>query len=541
MVIFRALLLIMAFSFSCSEKPELTPGSGDPCKEMTCQSGEVCYAGSCFGSCDDSTDCDSSSQKCFQGRCAAQPCDGVTCPPGQKCMGGTCFDSCVTSEECSFVSQSCLEGTCRQDSCDGWQCPAGMSCMLGICFETCRSDTDCDLGLCFDGRCTQDPCELQTCQPDQACYLGACFETCETEVDCQEGHLCYSGRCATSACQGISCSVGQTCVEGECAKTCRNSDECDEDSACLEGVCTGPNCSDGILNGTETDVDCGGSCAACGVGQTCGSPNDCGAAEVSDWSECVFPADACAESGTQMRTVKSYPCVESICGENTEEELQNCARQTAGMVCDDGNPCTHGQCAGGDCASQPFCAGTTQNCGCSTCEDCSTGNAWVNVGAAYACCQGGSRCTSCQNQEYRTFSCNQNSCGYTVTDTRTQRNNCAACNDGNSCTNDSCSNGVCQASSICAGTTSSCGCSSCTSCPSSGWYNTGSAYTCCNGRDRCTACQDQRYRTYSCSGTSCTYTNGSTRTIYSSCSSCINQTNPDCGYCSVNGCLFNLC
>lgn len=37
-----------------------------------------------------------------------------------------------------------------------------------------------------------------------------------------------------------------------------------------------PTCSDGILNGAETDLDCGGgNCAACGNGKTCALARDC--------------------------------------------------------------------------------------------------------------------------------------------------------------------------------------------------------------------------------------------------------------------------
>src|SRR5215210_1896366 len=36
-----------------------------------------------------------------------------------------------------------------------------------------------------------------------------------------------------------------------------------------------PICADGIKNGTETDVDCGGSCGRCGNGRTCLVANDC--------------------------------------------------------------------------------------------------------------------------------------------------------------------------------------------------------------------------------------------------------------------------
>ena len=36
------------------------------------------------------------------------------------------------------------------------------------------------------------------------------------------------------------------------------------------------NCKDGIKNGAETDVDCGGTCASkCSVGQACAIAADC--------------------------------------------------------------------------------------------------------------------------------------------------------------------------------------------------------------------------------------------------------------------------
>src|SRR3954469_14795809 len=37
-------------------------------------------------------------------------------------------------------------------------------------------------------------------------------------------------------------------------------------------------CSDGVQNGDETGVDCGGSCPRCGNGRSCLSRNDCASA-----------------------------------------------------------------------------------------------------------------------------------------------------------------------------------------------------------------------------------------------------------------------
>ncbi len=41
---------------------------------------------------------------------------------------------------------------------------------------------------------------------------------------------------------------------------------------------TGPTCSDGVQNGDESDMDCGGSCPKCTNGQTCGALADCASA-----------------------------------------------------------------------------------------------------------------------------------------------------------------------------------------------------------------------------------------------------------------------
>jgi hypothetical protein len=36
-----------------------------------------------------------------------------------------------------------------------------------------------------------------------------------------------------------------------------------ESSVCWAGMCEPPKCDDGILNGDETEWDCGGSCEPC--------------------------------------------------------------------------------------------------------------------------------------------------------------------------------------------------------------------------------------------------------------------------------------
>ena len=49
------------------------------------------------------------------------------------------------------------------------------------------------------------------------------------------------------------CALGQNCAaKGDCAT-----------GACVGGKCAAANCSDKLKNGSETDIDCGGMCGKC--------------------------------------------------------------------------------------------------------------------------------------------------------------------------------------------------------------------------------------------------------------------------------------
>jgi hypothetical protein len=74
----------------------------------------------------------------------------------------------------------------------------------------------------------------------------------ETAVDCGGGCL--------------PCGESQACMAG---------DDC-QSGTCTAAGCTAPTCTDGIENGFEGDLDCGGVCAAkCAAGQRCAEAFDC--------------------------------------------------------------------------------------------------------------------------------------------------------------------------------------------------------------------------------------------------------------------------
>jgi hypothetical protein len=68
---------------------------------------------------------------------------------------------------------------------------------------------------------------------------------------------------------------GSVC--GKCAddKGCANGSDC-ESKVCTGGTCIAPSCSDTVKNGAETDADCGGGmCGACAVDKGCVVDGDC--------------------------------------------------------------------------------------------------------------------------------------------------------------------------------------------------------------------------------------------------------------------------
>jgi plastocyanin len=54
----------------------------------------------------------------------------------------------------------------------------------------------------------------------------------------------------------------------------------------------GVTCQDGVLDGTETDLDCGGTCAPCGLTLACLGPRDC-ASGVCTAGHCAAPFQPC--------------------------------------------------------------------------------------------------------------------------------------------------------------------------------------------------------------------------------------------------------
>ena len=154
---------------------------------------------------------------------------------------------------------------------------------------------------------------------------------------------------------GTACPDGVCSAGGECVG-CNDNDDCTAPLECnpTTHVCESATCSDGSENGSETDVDCGGSCAPgrrCDDGEGCAIPGDC-VSGVCTAQVCRAPA----------------------CGDGVRQGNEACddGNQTNGDGCDDGT--------GGTCRPTGCGNGTRSGT-----EECDDGNAANNDGCDNNC------------------------------------------------------------------------------------------------------------------------------------------------------------
>lgn len=96
--------------------------------------------------------------------------------------------------------------------------------------------------------------------------------------------------------------------------------DCD-DPACAQAPACAPTCTDGEQNGDETDVDCGGSCPACGVGKACATDQGCASFGVCDGQRCRAAASCdevrarypTAPDGAYSIAPAARPAFDAVC------------------------------------------------------------------------------------------------------------------------------------------------------------------------------------------------------------------------------------
>jgi hypothetical protein len=332
--------------------------TGNKCQAPSCSDGvqngdetDRDCGGSCPTKCDDLEHCLNPGD-CKSLVCTGTICQVPTCLDGvqngketdKDCGGGTCV-KCDDLLHCNVATD------CKSDVCSGGVCQAptctdakrngmetGVDCGGGICPKCpsgspCGVDVDCVSLVCDGGKCQDPTCSDRARngnETDLNCGGGTCpkcldWKRCiEAERDCVSGvcdrfskacplGICPQGFCKPPACddgvkngkeKGVDCGGG-TCPGCPVGNPCDNAADC-ESKLCSGGcgpICQKTGCDNHLIDGSETDIDCGGgSCPACDFGKTCKTGSDCASGECAGGTcqcrseEFVFRVDSSAGS-----------------------------------------------------------------------------------------------------------------------------------------------------------------------------------------------------------------------------------------------------
>ncbi|MEC8024633.1 MAG: LamG-like jellyroll fold domain-containing protein, partial [Myxococcota bacterium] len=467
----------------------ITKPPGTPCKDgVTCTGPDYCIDGECGGSplkCDDEDPCtdDTCDEKLG---CVHTPNTGALCDDGNPCSSGDTCDEGICKagaevEGCCQWDPQCNDGDpCTEDTCQINTCVYGFTQAPCDDKEPCTYQDYCDgAGACVGSPvpcddanpCTIDACDPTTgacatspevdgapcddynpCTTSDACQAGVCVgggNTCQctSDGDCaviEDGNLCNGTlKCAGNTCvldpnSVVTCnSAGDTACQkttcdpatGQCVPTANpDGAPCDDQDACSEG----DQCTGGICVGVALGCD--------------------------DLNECTY--DACSLADGCTHTPKSGACDDGdSCTTNDQCVNSACAGEPK---CDDSNPCTDDYCdAVLGCASIALEGGCDDGDACTIGDTCIQGLCVPGQGLE---CNDGDSCTtdgcvagSCTFVELELGSpCDDN-------DSCTEEDTCTAtgcvgdpailCDDGNSCTLDTCTDGECTTTPIADGTT----------------------------------------------------------------------------------------
>ncbi len=340
-------------------------------------------------------------------------CYKVDCLPGFADCNGVVADGCEANLNsaascgacgtvCSFphATPSCQAGACAIGACD-----LGFGDCDGNAQNGCETDlsTATDCGACgascdlpnASSSCAGGSCKLLGCNPGALDCDGNAQNGCEP-LPCADGshctqgsdcasHICQGGFCVSPACNDHAKNGSESDVDcgGSCppcgnGALCGSGADC-QGQVCMGGACQAPTCADGVKNGSETATDCGGSCPPCGGGQPCVSGADC-ASGVCVAGSCQ--GSSCAD-GLKNGSETGVDCGGS------------CAPCPSGDGCGSGADCASLVCVGNVC-QMASCADGVKNgsesdvdCG-GTCPPCSSnGTCGTGTDCASGVCQGG--------------------------------------------------------------------------------------------------------------------------------------------------------
>ncbi|MCS6799480.1 MAG: GldG family protein, partial [Myxococcota bacterium] len=175
---------------------------------------------------------------------------------------------------------------------------------------------------------------------------------------------------------GVDC--GGSCPRCPTGDPCRSGADCVSGVCGTDGRCAVPTCEDDVQNGAETDVDCGGGrCPPCEAGAGCAMPEDCRSG-LCMGNRCL--PSACTD-GTRNGTETGTDCGGGGCPPCPEGQGCRSAEDCTSRVCTDGTcrapACTdrirNGSESDVDCGGDGPCPRCIAGRRCRTTSDCESG------------------------------------------------------------------------------------------------------------------------------------------------------------------------
>jgi hypothetical protein len=167
-------------------------------------------------------------------------------------------------------------------------------------------------------KCAKEPCSQKP---------GDANTACKNATDCNSA-ICQAGACTEATPTDGVKNGGESDVDcggaaaPKCApdKKCTTADDCDS-AICTASVCAAPSPTDGVKNGGESDIDCGGPNAPkCDAGKACEAHTDCSSdgcgyeKKCVEWRSCTahFGGDTCGPGEVGEADAKHESCCVSI-------------------------------------------------------------------------------------------------------------------------------------------------------------------------------------------------------------------------------------
>lgn len=210
-------------------------------------------------------------------------------------------------------------------------CPEGYTCI--------QEEAGCEMAAATDiESCASQ--DYSICAGDTAYWYDSCGNLQGIREECTDTE-CFDGKCLEPACDDTDQNGSETDVDcGGSCPTCDEGQGCLVDSdcssyLCTNSVCAASSCSDGVANGGETDVDCGGpACSGCGINFNCIENSDC-----------------------ESTTCQDGACVLSFCNDGqlngTESDIDcggaDCTGCEGGQTCGADTDCLSQTCSDGAC------------------------------------------------------------------------------------------------------------------------------------------------------------------------------------------------